>query len=196
MPPIPAGYVLLKFVFTLVGDTEEMITTIGAESVATDAATRLASLNDQFDNWNDNVLPRQSQSYTLQRVDGIFGDASGDIPASSSSSGAPGHDTDQAVPQNTSVLVRKLTGVGGRENRGRMYVPGVTVPDVTAQGTMNTTPLANWQTAMANLLLGIESAAQTNRAVIFHSNGALSPTIVQNLQVQSRLATQRRRLRP
>ena len=196
MPPIPVGYALLKFVFTLVGDTEEMITTIGVETPATDAATRLIAVNDAFDNWNDNVLPRQSNQYSLNRVDGVFGDAAGDTVVSSTFSPAPGHDTDQAVPQNTSVLVRKLTGVGGRANRGRMYVPGVTVPDVTAQGTLNPTPLANWGTAFNNFLLGLESSAQTNRAVVFHSNGALAPTIVQSLAVQPRLATQRRRLRP
>ena len=196
MPPIPAGHALLKFRFSLTGDTEEMLCTIGVETTAASSADRVAAANSAMDSWGDNILPLQSNAYRLLGVDAVFGDASGDIPVSSTDAPRTGGDTDAPVPQNTSVLVKKVTGLGGRRNRGRMYIPGISVLDVGNTGIINSTPLASWGTAVNNFLLGLESGSFMDNAVIFHSTAPLTPTEIVDLDVDPRVATQRRRLRP
>lgn len=186
----------MKFVFTLVGDAEEMICTLGAETTASSNTERTTALNDAHDSWVDNVLPLQSNFYQLVRVDGVFGDASGDIPISSTAGAVTGGDADGSLPQNCSVLVQKLTALGGRRNKGRFYVPGLSETDVDNTGAILTTPLAAWNTAVNNLQLGLESDSFLDRLVIFHSTAPLTPTIVSDLRVDGRIATQRRRLRP
>lgn len=196
MPPIPTGHVLMKFVFTLVGDAEEMICTLGAETTASSNTERATALNDAHDSWADNVLPLQSNFIQLVRVDGVFGDGSGDIPISSTAAAITGGETGGTLPQNCSVLVQKLTALGGRRNKGRFYVPGIDETDVDNAGSILTTPLAAWNTAVNNLQLGLESDSFLDRLVIFHSAAPLTPTIVSDLRVDGRIATQRRRLRP
>lgn len=196
MPPIPTGHVLLKFRFTLVGDAEEMIVTQGAETTATSNTERLAAVNDAFGSWQATVLPLQSNFYQLAGVDGVFGDASGDIPIRSTSGPVTGGNAAGVLPQNCAVLVKKVTSLGGRRNRGRFYVPGLSETDVDSTGTILTTPLANWGTAVNNLQLGLESDSFLDRLVIFHSSAPLTPTIVADLDVDRKIATQRRRLRP
>lgn len=196
MPPIPTGHVLLKFRFALDNDSEEMLCTLGAETTAGSAADRIAAVNSAMDSWGDNVLPLQSSTYRLLGVDGVFGDASGDIPISSTDPARVGGDTDAAAWPNTALLVRKVSGLGGRRNRGRMYVPGIQVNQVNLNGIVQPTPLAAYGTAFTNFLLGIESGSFLDRAVIFHSTAPLTPTVIESLQVDSVVATQRRRLRP
>jgi len=196
MPPIPEGHALLKFRFGLTGDTEEMIVTLGVQTTAASNADRVAAANSAMDSWGDNILPLQANVYQLRGVDAVFGTAGGDIPISSTDAARTGGDPDAPVPQNTAVLVQKLSGLGGRRNRGRFYVPGISVLDIGNTGIINGTPLAAWGTAVNNFLLGIESGSFMDSAVIFHSSAPLTPTVVTDLNVDPVVATQRRRLRP
>lgn len=196
MPPIPAGHALLKFRIRLGGDPEMMICTLGVETTAASAADRVAVANSAMDSWGDNILPLQSNFYALNGVDAVFGSASGDIPVSSTDAERFGGNADGAIPQNTAILVKKVTGLGGRRNRGRMYIPGLTQEDVDNAGMLASARLAAWGTAVNNFLLGIESGSFMDRAVVFHSSGDLTPAIVEDLVVDARVATQRRRLRP
>jgi hypothetical protein len=186
----------MKFRFVLSGDTEEMLCTIGVETTAASTADRIAACNSAMDAWGDNILPLQANDYTLVGVDGVFGDASGDIPISSTDGPRTGAETDAPVPQNTAVLVKKVSGLGGRRNRGRFYVPGISVLDIGNTGIINSGPLASWGTAVNNFLLGMESGSFMDNLVIFHSSAPLTPTVIADLDVDPIVATQRRRLRP
>lgn len=196
MPPIPTGHVLLKFRLALDNDQEEMLCTLGAQTTAASASDRIACLNSAMDTWGDNVLPLQSTTYRLLGVDGVFGTAGGDLPLSSTDPPRTGGDSDAAAWPNTALLVRKVSGVGGRRNRGRMFVPGIQTNQVNLNGIVQPTPLAAYGTAFTNFLLGIESGSFLDRAVIFHATGDPTPTVIETLQVDSVVATQRRRLRP
>lgn len=196
MPPIPAGHVLLKFRFRLVGDNEEMIVTQGVETTASNNTERIQALTDAFDSWADNVLPLQNNFYQLVGVDGVFGTGAGDLPLTSGNTPETGGSPLGAVPQNTAVLVKKVSNLGGRRNRGRFYVPGLPETDIDNAGNMVGASLAAWGTAMNNLQLGLESDSFLDRLVIFHSAAPLTPTIVASLAVDPKVATQRRRLRP
>lgn len=93
---------------------------------------------------------------------------------------------------NTAYLVRKNSGLGGREGRGRMYLPGVTEVDVGSDGLVDPILLGALQTDVTNFGAGLTLGGFP--MVILH-NSATTPTPVTTLVVQSRVATQRRRLR-
>lgn len=195
MAPIPTGYVLFKFRHRLVGDLEEMICTVGAETTASTAQNRTDSCDYAFDNWRDNVIPNMANTYSIVGVDGVFGSASGDITHTSTAAANNGGSASAPLPQNCAVLVRKNSGVGGRANRGRLYVPGPAEGTISSTGVIDATPLAAWQTAFNNFLLGFPIDPLVGDAVIFHSDVALPPTVITDFRVDSVIATQRRRLR-
>lgn len=93
---------------------------------------------------------------------------------------------------NTAYLVRKNTALGGREGRGRMYLPGVQEASVGSDGLLDTTARDLLQDECDTFrdALGL----LTVPLVLLH-NSATAPTAVTGLAVQARAATQRRRLR-
>lgn len=105
------------------------------------------------------------------------------------------------TPPNVACLVRKFTGVAGRGNRGRMFLPGVTpTGDVTSLGTISTSRTGVLNAFLVGLKSNLESTLATPagapvRMVVLHSLPGLTPAVVSQLQVQPTIATQRRRLR-
>lgn len=100
-----------------------------------------------------------------------------------------------AVPVNSAVLIQKQTGVLGRHNKGRMYVPPFYFleTDVDMAGNIGATPLgayaALWNSAFTDMqTTGINP-------YILHSDPLLAPTPVTSFTVSSVLASQRRRMR-
>jgi len=96
------------------------------------------------------------------------------------------------TPQ-VSVLVQKRSNTfGGRKNRGRMYVPGY--PEDTAnQSGLITGSLAGLQAEYDAFLAALSASGLP--MVILHNELADTPTVVDVLEVQSTIATQRRRVR-
>lgn len=96
-----------------------------------------------------------------------------------------------AVP-NTAMLVRKVTGLGGRSNRGRLYLPGVSTSVITDTGQIGSTALGDYQEVWDTWLTGLDGEGIT--PVILHSSSS-DPTAITSMRVEPVLATQRRRLR-
>jgi hypothetical protein len=192
---IPVGYVLLKFRFALVGDLEEMICTLGAETTATDFATRVALLDAAVGHWGTDIMPNFSSAYSLTGVDGIYGSGTGDLPHTSSITGPSGTLSNTPTQQNTSVLVKKLSGLGGRANRGRMFVPGCPEDQIGPTGLILGAHLANLQLAFTSLYDDLVATTNIGNLVIFHDDPAPLPTTITSLFVDPLVATQRRRLR-
>jgi hypothetical protein len=99
---------------------------------------------------------------------------------------------------NLAVLVTKKTPLGGRHNRGRMYIPWCgSASDYTEDGRLTGAKVTSVQTACNTFFTGL-STAQIPMYVLHRgpTGAGLSPTQVSALQVQQTLGTQRRRLRP
>lgn len=98
------------------------------------------------------------------------------------------------LPNNCACLVRKNTGFGGRQNRGRMYFPPFMIDSstVTPSGVIGATDVSNFQTRITDLF--DELAANSLQPVLWHENGAAG-TPITSFVVQSRIATQRTRMR-
>jgi hypothetical protein len=96
---------------------------------------------------------------------------------------------------NTSYLVRKNTGFGGRTGRGRLYLPGVTDTAYLEGGAI----LAATVTAVTNAFEALRTSLISVGIVptLLHAPGSpvTLPRPITSFSCDSRAATQRRRLR-
>lgn len=107
-----------------------------------------------------------------------------------------GTKTAAAVPINAAVLVTKATGVAGRRNKGRFFVPPFYFleADVDMAGVIGATPLAAYQTLWNSAFTDLQDVAGLP-AYILHSVSEVAPTRVTAFNVAGLMATQRRRMR-
>lgn len=138
--------------------------------------------------WDESLKLRTSSSYRLESIE-----ARNDVEVLERTVGEFGTFPSEVVPPNTAALVSLSSGLVGRSNRGRIYMPGVVgEAEVSATGTIEASALTSLQGVINYLgaALGDVSAS----LVILHS-ATSDPTLVTSAQVQSVVATQRRRLR-
>lgn len=107
----------------------------------------------------------------------------------------PGTVTGDSDPPQTAVLIHKVTALGGRAGRGRMYQPGVPEAFVNGAGELTGTTAGIMTAAYSIFRAYLEGEAVP--MVVLHAEGSpiSTPTPVIGLSVDSRCATQRRRNR-
>lgn len=190
---IPEGFAQANIVFGGSGAP------LGAE-VAIGLDVSLAPLDPTevaqavWQNWSESILIQQSQDVVLEGVRVKFGPtATG--PSGEWSNTNPGGLTSASTPPNVSWLITKTTNLGGRAGSGRMYVPGIAENTIDASGNIGSTLHTAMQTAATSFL--DKQAADSLPVVLLHGLGSplAGGTPVQQLVVQPRAATQRRRLR-
>ena len=96
------------------------------------------------------------------------------------------------APQNA-ILVQKLTAVGGRRGRGRLFWPGVTEAQLNPDGTLTAAAVTNLQNSFNSFLSGMTALGNFPR--LLHTVEGVAPNSITSFSVQSLTATQRRRLR-
>lgn len=196
MPYIPEGCVNIQWEITLEGDPEVMLVSLGfaANDTFFDPADDDGPIAAAF---ADNLLPEMYEQYHLgtQRLQIGHGDDPPTIwEGDASNDGVLSGNT---LPQNCALLVRKLSTAGGRANKGRLYMPGMLGEAIVNNvGTVEPSALAGLQTAFSNFGTDLLAVAGIDDLLILHSDNTLPPTVITNFQPQSRIATQRRRLRP
>lgn len=97
---------------------------------------------------------------------------------------------------NVAVLWKKVCAERGRANRGRFYLPAGYVGEgvVDNGGNLPDSEVVVQQSNADALYTAITAVAGVDNMVVLHSS-ALAPTAILNLQAESMVATQRRRLR-
>lgn len=101
---------------------------------------------------------------------------------------------DGLVP-SVAVLARKLTLDGGRAGRGRTYWPFVLASATDDGGNLTGTWRSDYET-MLNNFLGAISVGEANLCVLHGEDSPITiPSLINSFSVQSKVATQRRRLR-
>lgn len=152
-----------------------------------DAATIKATVVDHFlENMADGVL--------LESVDVKYG-PNNVGPTGSSASGAAGTIAGTGLSPNVTWLVTKNTAIGGRQGRGRMYIPGLVEGNVDGAGAITGGIVAAFQADLTQFLA--DMAGDGFDLVLLHSEDspAEDPYPITSLTVQATAATQRRRLR-
>ena len=98
-----------------------------------------------------------------------------------------------------SLLIQKRTGIGGRQNRGRMYFPGIAESAIETGGIVESGYLTSAQTVFDDLLAQLLSTSHPNAfaspMVVLHQSSSAQPPEVLTLVVSNTIATQRRRQR-
>jgi hypothetical protein len=98
-------------------------------------------------------------------------------------------------PQNVALLVQKLTGLAGRKYRGRAYLPPCYI-DRAGVSDIGVVLAATRTTLNGRLALFLAALlTASNQMFILHSDGVTIPTQVTALNLETVVATQRRRLR-
>lgn len=139
----------------------------------------------------DNVMPNMPPDLTLLRTLCKFGP--NDVgPSGEYTTPAVGGGSDVTGGAAISLLVQKKTGLGGREGRGRLYMPGLGEGSVDPGGDVVSANLAVFQTNWDAFLTEIETVS--NGMVLLH-NSLTAPTPVSSLVLSGVVATQRRRQR-
>lgn len=144
--------------------------------------------------WEATFLLSQVEEITLTEAVVKFGP--NDVgPQGAWPSGNTGDISGLAEVPSAAILVKKETGIGGRQGQGRMFVPGVPGSTFDSSGLMSPGDLSGLQVAAEALLtfIGLEGLVP----VLLHSEDSpiAAPFPITAVTVQARAATQRRRLR-
>lgn len=188
---------MLQYRWTFSGDPEEMICTIGVENVDAADADAVASAADLA---MDGAFSAGDLGigWTYVGVTARLGQDGGDGPIGEALSGTIGAGFTSTLPTNTAILVRKNTGLGGRRNRGRMFLPPAFAGegDVSGLGLLSTVRRDAIQAAMNDLYDNLSGLAAPHLPpVLFHSEIPTTPTPITSFSVQTLVATQRTRMR-
>jgi hypothetical protein len=187
---IPSGYGQVNFVFGGSGFARGAQVTFGfkdnsggatAATIATDFGTR----------WVNDILLDQSNTITLDHVKVKLG-PNDTGPEATVSSGAAGGLSSQPLPPQDSVIVRKITALGGRKGRGRVFHPGAVESQTDGGGLLTTAAIVTLDGDYADLLA---HAAADNLPLYLLHNDATTPTAIDQLDVLQLMGTQRRRIR-
>lgn len=197
---IPVDYVQANVILALDADSEPIVNTFGLHLTdASNASVALANsvMLEYAAAWQGLI---SSQYQVMQCVlYGFNGLGPSEVIVSTEAPVRFINDVGP-LPQNCAALVRKRTDMAGRRGRGRMYLPGIQEASVSPTGIISGALLAQLQPAADDFLAGLEAIVGVEGMVVLHrSEGAgvePAPTPVVSLQVDERIATQRRRLRP
>lgn len=190
---IPNGKALCAFVFSVAGDPDRMITTLGVDVAAMSGGDQenIDAVADSF----ISAFPAAAlvEGWIYHGVSARVGYPGGVVVTIESPRVHVGTTNSETPPQNCAVLVRKRTVVAGRRGQGRMYVPPFAVTEVAVNkaGVIAPGDLANLQNAFN---------AWFNHGepwVLLHDDvpAPMEPTPITGFVVDGRIATQRRRLR-
>lgn len=201
---IPVSFAQVMFRFSLVGDAEEMGFTIGvASGTGNLAADVISAVEDVEAAWKGVFANTGAQLLTAYTYRGVTatGNASDagifpiEVPRNVAGTGSG-----NPPPQNVTVLVKKRTSLGGRRHRGRLNAPPFNLDEgsVAANGDLSTSYQSGQQTGYDAWFTAVD--ATPSSIVILHrqeTGGPVppGPTAIIGFTVQTKVATQRRRLR-
>jgi hypothetical protein len=205
-PIIDANLCLITQPITRPDIARAALLTFSTESTGTPGASLAQTVVDHFQtDFNAAFSATFDSEVTLQPPSIKLG-AGTDVPYEAIATGAAvsGGRAGTFLPPNVALLVKKLTSLGGKKNRGRTYFPFfLDDADVNENGTLATGVQAAFQTLMNSFVNAL--AADSIPMVISHKifNVPLPPHFVTHVQagalitaynVEPMIGTQRRRL--
>lgn len=198
MPSIPAGFVEATFVYRRIGAVRDSTVSLGFDvaDFASQSATFIA--NNIRTVWAGAAAPaapaNMLAAWSFLGVQVVKQMEEGPVLGQSFVT-TVGTIAQPGLPVNCAVLVNKNTDMGGRRNRGRMFLP----PAFPSEGSVDEAGaiLGSSVTALQGYInSAIAGWATANyEPVLYHSEAPFTPTPIVGLSVQGLLASQRRRMR-
>jgi hypothetical protein len=199
---IPAGYGAVGIELRGAGDPDSWYVTFGVD--LRDAGGDIeGALNNIDFAWESNWMGNFNESTTFVATHISVGQDANDPLIVTKNNGGTGSGNSAKLPQNCALLVSKNSGVGGRRNRGRFFVPAVlNEGGVSNVGVIDSTLLNGFQDVCdefwSQLAEPTAVGATPTPMVILHNGsgvGVPAPTTVLSLTADPTISTQRRRLR-
>jgi len=190
------GQAQILWAFSVAGDVELMYTGLGVDSATFVSGDEQALVDGAYAAWADWLLTVQSSSCALEAAYLQLQTALG-VSEWSHVEATAGGGFAAALPSNCAYLVRKNTAAAGRGKSGRMYVPGALEAQVTPAGIVDPAELASWNGAHLTAFYSAFTS-DVGDPVVNHQAGSPlgSTSTVTSFTMDSKIATQRRRLRP
>lgn len=200
MSVIPNGFAEVTVQLRIPGDAGPAFNVFGvfsdplasAQDVAINVADTLNNVPGYTDLYTSEVVAELITVY--RREDANF------VQVHEETISLPGRQLVPTGSPQVAYLLQKSTGLAGRANRGRMYIPGTREAIVNSDGNIISTDLATMQTGASAFLADL--ATNNVPMYILHDPPkeppgapAPDPTLVTALNVAPKVATQRRRLR-
>jgi hypothetical protein len=192
---IPSHYGVGSFHFIPVGGVHECIVTLGAHDTA--AAGGQDMLDAFVSAWTGTgdflAAAAMSNEWVFRNLSLLYNNA-GSFEVFDALFNRTGTIVSSSMPPNCALLIKKVTGLAGRANRGRMYMP----PFSLSEGSID--KLGAMAQAVADVVTSFAQSARTQMIanghdpVILHHSAA-TPTPIIDLVCETTIATQRRRLR-
>lgn len=194
---IPPGFAQIVYRWQQAGRPNEYYSTIGValEGGVTDPSLVAENANDALlSAWGATALPTD---YVFVGSTAYLGQDGGPPLSGEFLENLTGTSAGNRPSPNCALLISKRTAVGGRRNKGRMYLPAgfMLESDFGSDGRLGTTPLNAFQASANTFFNSLSLEAAIAGPVLFHSTTPSTPTVVTGLQVQSVIATQRERMR-
>lgn len=189
--PVPLGFAAARIPFVHVSDpgTYGVVTFGVFPNTLTDP---VGLADDVFACYVATMHGRLDNSFRAGPVQLSIGTPSGDLTVEGANS-AVGVRSDEMEAPNVALLIQKRTALGGRQNRGRFFWPFMlSQDDLSETGNLSGTALSDTQDEADAFLAALDAAEVP--MVLFH-RGSSDTTDVNQLLVEPRAATQRRRLR-
>jgi hypothetical protein len=154
--------------------------------------------------FSEHILPNLGTSVVLEEVLCKFGPVE-DGPSATFPVGDPGGTASAGASPAVAYLVQKQTALGGRQHRGRWYLPGVVEAEVSNAGVVGSGQVDNLNSDLVAFLADLETA--NIQGTLLHSNlrdpetgeeipdSAAEPDPITSMVCQGVAATQRRRQR-
>jgi hypothetical protein len=198
MPSIPVGFAEATFIWNLAGKPNDVTYAFGLDHPTFsiyDPAIWAQDLYGFAVGASKPIIPADIQiGWTFQGIQVVKQLEEGQIigqyllPVVGTATGG-------ALPPNCAILMRKNSALGGRRNRGRVYLPPI-IPgeaNVDVLGNLSGSFATDIQTRWNTFRTGAEG--DENTLVIFHQTAPFTPTPITGFTVATTIATQRRRLR-
>lgn len=189
--PVPPGFTLVSYIFS--GPSAGpggCMTTIGVEHTFTESPTFFAG--ELFTAFENEIMPGLTSTVTLSECRIRAGTVGGEITASHFGS-AEGGEAGSSMPPNIAVPVTKFSALGGRKNRGRMFLPGVAEGHVGADGVLSGAVIEGFNSSLGAFMTELEAIDATPH--ILHSDPEDAPTEIIALVCGTVIYTRGSRLR-
>lgn len=192
---IPAGFSNGHIIYSLSSDPEEMTTAIGFSSAPGTTPEEEADIFAASLSTGGIVLAAvMCNQYTYKGVRVERMTSTGMLVTDAVRS-TVGTMAGGCLPSNCAHLVDKITGNGGRQFRGRMFFPPLFVVETAIDHMGNMAASSAGDLTSTFEMWRLAMVAGGIPPVLFHSNPALTPTLITGFRFQQQIATQRERMR-
>lgn len=194
---IPASYILASYRMTHTLVDDPMIVTMGW-GVAVITVPSLAVSESIIDAFITRFTPQLGLDFRFTGGTCAWGPQPGTGPTFDVVRNVAGTGSAARATPNVAYLVRKRSVLGGRRHRGRIFIPGVHESNVDEGGNVISSYVTILQGVVDGWIADTKALPDVEEAVILHAPGNTvvpPPTKIEAMQVQTKVGTQRRRLR-